>query len=347
MGPRIKTLATADLEKFDVDQIIKGRSINIVEAKANKDFITRKNGNPLLQNQEEVDEACAFIEKLYFDAQLPVSPKHFGRIVYWLHKFYYVEYLVRIALEIFLKIFRWPYCTTHLMKALLSQMDVHLLMETFPKLIRIYHNVPMVIGYTVAAMGCVADLDARRFSDHEQLIFHTVNIGQRYLKNEMILTNVLLFIQRLCAPNTVDFFLEKKVLQNKEKLLKLPMSQTAVKEIGPEKDTNEKWAGATRAPLDINERINQTGEWAANKTVKKKPLGVKESGFQKDSAKDEQDGITAEGATAGSSNIYDSDDGSPRTRGKFNQMLNKADRVYHQNQSQVYPSGDGYADEAE
>ena len=70
-------------------------------------------------------------------------------------------------------------------------------------------------------MGCLAEFDASIFSCREQLIFHTIVTTQRNMRNDAILFNCLLLVQRLCAANAVDMYVHQRELENRNKFLKL------------------------------------------------------------------------------------------------------------------------------
>lgn len=70
-------------------------------------------------------------------------------------------------------------------------------------------------------MGCLADFDARIFASREQLIFHTIVTTQRNMRNDAILFNCLLLVQRLCAANAVDMYVHQSELEGRNNFLKL------------------------------------------------------------------------------------------------------------------------------
>lgn len=71
-------------------------------------------------------------------------------------------------------------------------------------------------------MGVVIDMDHSLFVKSEQLLFHLTNLSNRYVRNDGVLVNTLLLIQRMCAPNTLDLFLSKDENSARAAWLKLP-----------------------------------------------------------------------------------------------------------------------------
>ena len=215
MPPKFK------MKKLDVNEVIKGRHVGVLAVKQ-QEVVSRDLPKDLLHNQDGIHEARQYVEKLHRETWIPIKPQHFGKVCYFLSRFYFVEYLVRISFELFLKVFQWPYPSAHLIKNLLSPLDVQYLMTAFPKILRTHHAEPTIIGYCFAVMGCMADVDCRSFGLDEQLLFHSLLLTHRHMKVELVLINMLLFMQRLVAPSAVDFYISADVLRMRAAMLKLP-----------------------------------------------------------------------------------------------------------------------------
>eukprot|EP00392_Amoebophrya_sp_AT5.2_P014927 g15109.t1 len=211
-GGKKKAAGESDLAKGDVilgKRIDRGRDTFGEDQPGFGDSDARPedlDGNPHLA------AAVAFLEGL-LDPNKPFDKNAMAKVIYYLHHYYHVNYVSRLCMEIILKVLQWPYVSRFVMQRLTTQLDIHMLTETFPKLIRIHSSSnPKMLGYTIAVMGCVADLDARHFSalgGHGQLYFHVIQAAQKMYKSDAVMLNTLLFLQRLCAPSSVDFFLTR------------------------------------------------------------------------------------------------------------------------------------------
>ncbi|CAD7940932.1 unnamed protein product [Amoebophrya sp. A120] len=211
-----------------------------------------------LDGNPELKAAIEWLEALLNDPNKRFGKNEMAKVVYFLNRFYHVNYVARLCMEIILKVLQWPYCSRFVMQRLLTQLDLHLLMETFPKLIRVHGNRNQkMLGYTLAVMGCVADLDARHFTTMDkngQLYFHVIQSAQNMYKSDAVMLNTLLFLQRLCAPSAVDFYLTRAQKAAMMKLsparLGMPLRETETQQTTEVPENLDATANAGDSPTD-------------------------------------------------------------------------------------------------